>query len=251
MIKFPARRVARHGGIAALALLVSGLIVPACQPRKLTNAELESLRETIEIHQAYARGECGVVLERSRPQLLEDWDINEMLHSVELVRAFCFELQGDASQAMRVYRELIHEAPHSFAADDARERRRALNRGETYASRPRPGEVADFGSEAGPVPLTRSPAPYPPVARTGGIEGFVVVGFGVTPEGETVDTIILDSHPPFLFEGSSLRTVRRWTFEPSDEADPSHQHLIRLVFKQDDGLPDESQPEGRVEAAAP
>jgi TonB family protein len=251
MIEFPGRRVARNGGIAVLALLVSGLLVPACQPRKLTKAELESLRVTIEIHQAYARGECDVVLEQTRPQLLEEWDINEMLHSVELVRAFCLELQGDATRAMRSYRELIREAPHSFAADDARERRRALNRGETYANRPRPGSIPNVGSEPGPMPLTRATAPYPPVARTGGIEGFVVVGFGVTTEGRTVDTVVLDSNPPFLFEGSSLRTVRDWTFEPSRDADPSRQQLIRIVFKQGDGRPDEPPAEGRVEAVGP
>ncbi|MBW2500904.1 MAG: TonB family protein [Deltaproteobacteria bacterium] len=251
MIQFSARRVARYGGIGALALLVSGLLVPACQPRKLTTAELERLRQTIEVHQAYARGDCGVVLERTRPPFLEDWEINEMLHSVELVRAYCFELQGDATQAMRIYRELIREAPHSFAADDARERRRALNRGQTYASRPRPGEIPDIGPEPGPVPLERQTAPYPPVARSGGIEGFVVVGFGVTAEGRTVDSVVLDSHPPFLFEGSSLRTVRDWTFEPSRDADPSRQQLIRLVFKQGDRRPDAPPAEGRVEAVGP
>ena len=71
-------------------------------------------------------------------------------------------------------------------------------------------EAARRASKAGKPrePTERTAALYPPLARASAVEGFAVVEFGVTRHGKTADPIVVDSEPPFVFEGTALRAVR-------------------------------------------
>ena len=57
-------------------------------------------------------------------------------------------------------------------------------------------------------------AAYPRSALRRGIEGFVVVEFDVSPEGEVLDPYVVDTDKPGSFERASMRAVRRWAYEP-------------------------------------
>jgi len=65
------------------------------------------------------------------------------------------------------------------------------------------------------VSTTYSPQPsYPRSALRQGIEGYVVVEFDVSPNGEVLDPFVVETDQPGLFERAALRSVRRWAFEP-------------------------------------
>ena len=57
-------------------------------------------------------------------------------------------------------------------------------------------------------------ADYPRSALRKGTEGFVVVEFDVSPDGEVVDPYIVETDQPGSFERSVMRTIRRWAYEP-------------------------------------
>lgn len=57
-------------------------------------------------------------------------------------------------------------------------------------------------------------AEYPRSALRKGTEGFVVVEFDVSPDGEVVDPYVVDTDQPGSFERSVMRTIRRWAYEP-------------------------------------
>jgi len=57
-------------------------------------------------------------------------------------------------------------------------------------------------------------ASYPRSALRKGVEGFVVVEFGVSPEGEVIDPYVVETDNPGSFERTAMRTIRRWAYEP-------------------------------------
>ena len=57
-------------------------------------------------------------------------------------------------------------------------------------------------------------ADYPRSALRKGTEGFVVVEFDVSPDGEVVDPYIVETDQPGSFERSVMRTIRRWAYVP-------------------------------------
>lgn len=67
------------------------------------------------------------------------------------------------------------------------------------------------------TPNVRVEPVYPRRAQVRGIEGYVVVGFTVNPDGTTSQLEILDSLPPITFDRAALKAVERWRFEPQAE----------------------------------
>lgn len=65
-----------------------------------------------------------------------------------------------------------------------------------------------------PTPRTRLEPRYPYAARIKGQEGYVVVRFVVTEEGEVVNAEVQDAEPPDIFNEAALRAVENWRFEP-------------------------------------
>lgn len=72
------------------------------------------------------------------------------------------------------------------------------------------GEVIEVSVER----IYSPSADYPRSALRRGTEGFVVVEFDVSPEGEVVDPYVTDTDQPGYFERSVMRTIRRWAYEP-------------------------------------
>ena len=123
----------------------------------------------------------------------------------------------------------------SFAAEDARERLRVLKIEEqdpSYARWMRDARDRADPRKATRKPIDRIPAQYPPLAKSTGIEGYAIIEFGVTPRGETEEPLIVESSPPFLFEGTSLRAVREWRFMREPGAAATSRQLIRIRFQQ-------------------
>jgi protein TonB len=65
--------------------------------------------------------------------------------------------------------------------------------------------------------LTRihyQPPEYPATARKRGIEGWVEIGFVVTPAGEPSELSVIDASQDRYFAEAALAAVREWRFEP-------------------------------------
>lgn len=232
-------------GLASLTLL-------GCQ-QKATSPEIQSTsgRETIKAYAAYGRGECDLVAMMSDPDRLATWAATEPHYAMVLVRAFCSEIAGDLDAARDDYRAIVAEGPDSFAAQDAQERLRILDRlskEPEYAAWIQDAPERVDPSAATRTPIDRVPATYPPIVRAAGIAGHAVVEFGVSPLGSTQEPIIVESDPPFLFDGSSLRAVRQWQFMRDRQADADARQVIRIVFETVDGGPASAEGENSEQA---
>jgi len=224
----------------SVVLLILGLVLATalgCQTSPATRDVDIQLEMATNAYRAYARGDCAEVGRSAEIADLEDWPANEARSSFLLVEGFCADRAGDGGQARETYRQLLREAPLSFAADDARERLRVLRLREND-----PGYeawLADARSRARQgstdrEPIERAPASYPPLAHLAQIGGFAVVEFGVTPRGDTDAPVIVDSEPPLLFDGVALRAVREWRYAADADGTQSERQAIRLVFRPED-----------------
>jgi len=238
------------------ALLLGAIGLAGCQSNSgsLVYTESEQSIETAAAaYQAYARGDCKDVRARTVPSLIRDWEKNELLHSMVLIRTYCQELDGDVEGALESYRNLVQEAPLSSASDDARERLRfigLIQRDPDYANWIEDARLRAIGGSTDRAPLERVPAVFPLLARAAGIEGYAVVEFGVTPKGDTDAAVIVDSQPPLLFEGAVLRAVRQWRYTPDHNGSESPRQAIRIVFRPTDEEPTEREKELETEPTA-
>ena len=69
-------------------------------------------------------------------------------------------------------------------------------------------------------PRNRPTPRYPRAPQAAGVEGWVMVDFGVSKQGAVVDPVILDSNPPFVFEAAALTALRSWSYEPTQRDEP-------------------------------
>ena len=58
---------------------------------------------------------------------------------------------------------------------------------------------------------------YPALARSGEIEGIVVVKCTVDEKGKVIRVSILQTASP-IFNEAALAAVRKWTFEPAEQS---------------------------------
>ncbi len=54
---------------------------------------------------------------------------------------------------------------------------------------------------------------YPSRALRTGREGYVVIEFNVTPDGEVVNAVVIEASPKNLFERSALKAVKQWQYK--------------------------------------
>ncbi len=224
-----------------VALLILGLVLtvgPGCGTpparRGGANVPLETVTSA---YRAYERGDCDEIVRSARDASLEDWPAHEARASFQLVEGFCAERKGDVERAREAYRQLLREAPLSFAADDARERLRVLRLRENdpdYDEWVTDARIRALEGSTDRAPLERPPASYPPLAQLAGVGGYAVVEFGVTPGGDTDAPVVVDSEPPLLFDGVALRAVRGWRYAADSKGTQSERQAIRLVFRPED-----------------
>lgn len=84
-----------------------------------------------------------------------------------------------------------------------------------------------------PKAKKRPPPQYPADAERDGVEGAVVVEFGLTPEGRTRDLRVTESTPSKVFDEAALAAVRNWRFEAisADDAARLPRTSVRLAFR--------------------
>ena len=68
---------------------------------------------------------------------------------------------------------------------------------------------------ASPAVVSKTDPPYPPLAKTAGIEGTVRVSVTVAPDGHVTQAAIVSSSNPLLLTGL-LNTIRQWRFETTE-----------------------------------
>jgi protein TonB len=78
-------------------------------------------------------------------------------------------------------------------------------------------DLGAVGSDSDIVPLVRVDPEYPPRARQQGIEGWVDVEFTISPVGTVENARVIGSSPPYVFDRSALKAVRRWRYNPRME----------------------------------
>jgi TonB family protein len=224
----------------AIALLgLATCLAPACSPKapepaSLSAQEIQGIQIATDAYVAYRHADCETVFRLTRPEVLGDLQATELRDSLWLLRGFCQEAENDADAARATYRDLIDAAPASFAAADANERLRTLDRlanDAAYAERIAQATQSGRPGISTREPALRSAALYPPLARASGIEGFAVVDFGIDRDGRTIDPIAVAADPPLLFEGTAMRAVRGWEYKAKRSADPAERHAIRIVFR--------------------
>lgn len=71
------------------------------------------------------------------------------------------------------------------------------------------------GSDRGPVAQIRIEPDYPPQARDRGVEGWVKFSHTVTSSGSVKDVVILESQPPRIWDGTTIRAVSAWKYQPA------------------------------------
>ncbi len=212
------------------------LSISGCRTQAITPNEARTAEVVVSAYQAFAEGDCETVESLTNEETLDPWDFDERRHSMLLLNGFCDEIHGDLDAARDIYRRLVVEAPSSFAADDAAERIRVLKVSEsdpTYARRTKEAQDRIDPSKPSRTPVDRVSVKFPPMASAAGIVGFSIVEFGVTKRGETENPVVVDSSPPLLFDGASIRAIRRWQYKRESKVDPNHRQLIRLLFEPD------------------
>jgi len=229
-----------------IALLCLALVLTlGCQSNRRqptapqqTAADDASVESAKQAYRAYVEGDCSAVERTYRSADVSSWGASEIRHSFDLLEGFCRELENDISGARETYREIVRNAPLSFASDDARERLRVLRRVENDPNyRDWILAAADrVATNETPRPaVDRVPVGFPPLAQRAGVGGYAVVEFGVTPRGDTDAPIVVDSNPPLIFDGVALRAVREWRYSMSNDDPKTRRQAIRLVFQPEDG----------------
>ena len=225
-----------NGRATITTIVLGSALLFACKPQILTPTELETFQTSSDTYLAYARGDCPTVRKLADPDKLNVWAYNEWRHSMLLLQGFCREIEGDIKGARDIYRQLILEAPDSFASDDAVERTRILKLIENdpdYVGWVRTARERVNPEKPRRTPIDRVPVEFPPLAKATGIDGYAIVEFGITRRGDTENPIVVESSPPLLFDGTVLRAVRRWQYSRKSSTRKGDRQLIRILFRRD------------------
>ena len=70
------------------------------------------------------------------------------------------------------------------------------------------------GGESPAVPLVRVEPRYPREAARRGVQGWVRLRFDISPGGTVDNPVVVESHPPGVFERTVFRAIRDWKYRP-------------------------------------
>jgi TonB family protein len=162
---------------------------------------------------------------------------------LRLLRAYCVELGGDVPAARKLYSSIAadsaSEPPGSEAALRLREWVRLESSGVTRVQlKDRVFEERKKSPHdpTGVHPLRRADPSDPKIVAEAEIEASVLVGFEIESDGTVVDPLVLESTPPFGFDGAAIEAVRTWTYERS-HAKQAIRDVVVPVTASDWGLP--------------
>ncbi len=81
------------------------------------------------------------------------------------------------------------------------------------------------------LPMVKVPPQYPPRALRKGIEGWVIVSFTVTTDGNVKNPRIIDSNPKGVFDQPALNAAMRFKYKPKVVAGhPVEVHGVQNKF---------------------
>lgn len=83
------------------------------------------------------------------------------------------------------------------------------------------------------VPLVQVDPDYPPRAKQQRIEGWVAVGYTITPVGTVEDAHVIASNPPYVFDRAALQAIRKFRYNPKIENGKavSAKHRLKFTFE--------------------
>ncbi len=93
-----------------------------------------------------------------------------------------------------------------------------------------------LGGDRPAVPLVRVEPTYPHRAARDGVQGWVRLRFDISPIGKVDNPVVVESHPPGVFERAVLRAVRDWKYRPMIRGGVAVRRKdvqIKLTFKLD------------------
>ncbi|KZC17215.1 hypothetical protein RHOFW510R12_07130 [Rhodanobacter sp. FW510-R12] len=90
--------------------------------------------------------------------------------------------------------------------------------------------VASMAAVSGPLPVHIRQPVYPPTALARGIEGQVVVEFGLAPDGRVQDLRVISAEPAGVFEQAALQAVHGWLYSANAGAMPQRRYRQTMVF---------------------
>jgi TonB family protein len=68
--------------------------------------------------------------------------------------------------------------------------------------------------ESDVIAMVRIPPSYPRPARLAGIQGYVTMEVGISPEGAVIEVSVIDAAPPRMFDVAAMDAMKRWKFLP-------------------------------------
>lgn len=81
-------------------------------------------------------------------------------------------------------------------------------------SRPAPAAVSSEPKiSTNVIPLERIPPKYPARAANRHIEGWVKIEFTITTDGTVDNAVVVEAHPPEIFDDAALKAINQWTFK--------------------------------------
>ncbi|MCR9277851.1 MAG: energy transducer TonB [Pseudomonadaceae bacterium] len=93
-------------------------------------------------------------------------------------------------------------------------------------------------SDGSAVPIVSVTPRYPERAKRRGLQGYVVVEFGISALGNVVNPTVIEAEPSNVFDRAALAAVARYKYKPSvanGEPVAVNGVLHRLVFELEDG----------------
>jgi periplasmic protein TonB len=89
--------------------------------------------------------------------------------------------------------------------------------------------VPALAESAKPEVVQRSMPVYPRGALARGIEGWVLVGFTVDPNGKVTSPKVVEATPPGVFDAAALAAVTKWQYKATGADNPDMQ--VKIDFK--------------------
>lgn len=158
---------------------------PKLEAPRLTRRTIPRLNVTLDVPNAVAVAEQPAFL-AWRPPTSVGWQHGTPLPTFQLESSLNFSVQP----------EMIPDAPPS------------LDEKQT------PPVFDTHELDKSPRLLLQTPPSYPYRARARNIEGYVLVAFTLTPEGQPEDIQATAAEPGDLFVQAAKQAVARWRFEP-------------------------------------
>jgi len=190
--------------------------------------------EVVRAYRLYGWHRCDAVLDQVKSIDFSGED-EKREPFFRLLQGYCTELEGDTAAAKELYSSVISNAPRTTQAFEAALRLRELERLERLGLTREKQKLQSEQARSSPLyrhvvqPIQRSEPKYPSAMVAAKVKGWVVVDFEIARNGSVVDPVVVDSDPPFVFDGAALAAMQHWVYESSNEDEPIRA-VVRLNF---------------------